>query len=186
MMQVDAGLFPVALHRPFRHPRHGGDLREREPAEELQVDDTRQPGVDGGQFVERIAQRAQIGRVGNGFGDIRANRRDLELAAPLLRLPAAGVVDDEPSHHPRRIRHEAIAIRKRGPLAAGDIQVRVVQERGRAQRHAGAAPGQLPARHAVQLLVQRGEERIGSGAIALLGGSEEGREIGTHSGSLAV
>jgi len=64
MMEVDARLFPIALHRAFGHPRHGGNFPERKAAEELEVDDACQPGVGGGQFVERIAQRNQIGGVG--------------------------------------------------------------------------------------------------------------------------
>jgi hypothetical protein len=54
VMQVEAPLLPAALNRPFRHAPHRGDLREREAAEKLQLDDLRELRLDRGEFVERV------------------------------------------------------------------------------------------------------------------------------------
>ncbi len=50
--QEDARLLPVALHGPFGEALHRGNLDEREAAEELQVDDEREAGIDGAQLVQ--------------------------------------------------------------------------------------------------------------------------------------
>jgi hypothetical protein len=92
-------------------------------------------------------------------------------------LPPARVVDDQPPHHPRRIAHEAVAIRERCTGAAGDVQVGFVQQRGCADGHAGAAPGQLAPRHAVQLVVERRKQLVSRAAVALLSGDNECREL---------
>ena len=114
-----------------------GDLAEREAAEELEVDDARQPR----RRRPRSSSSASLSRLRSsasrhGFGHVGRDRRDLELAAALLRLPAARVVDDQPAHHARGVAHEALAIGKCRALAAGDVQIGLVQQRGRAERHA--------------------------------------------------
>ena len=55
LVQVDARLLPVALHGALRHAPHRRNLREREAAEELEVDDCARAGVDRGELVERVA-----------------------------------------------------------------------------------------------------------------------------------
>src|SRR5690349_11893656 len=39
IVQIQAAFFPAALNRPFRNAAHRRNLGEREPAEELEVDD---------------------------------------------------------------------------------------------------------------------------------------------------
>src|SRR5262249_61163529 len=112
------GLLPVALDGALRDALHAGDLREGEAAEELQVDDGREPRVDGGELVEGVTDASELGTVWHRACDVGRDRRELELAAALLRLPAAHVVDDQTAHHSRRVRHEAVAIRKRRGVAA--------------------------------------------------------------------
>ena len=63
-MQIEAAFFPVALHGPLGDAAHGGDLGEGEAAEELQIDDLGEAGIDLGELVERIADLAQLLRVG--------------------------------------------------------------------------------------------------------------------------
>jgi hypothetical protein len=92
---------------------------------------------------------------------------------PVLRLASPGVVDDRAAHHPGRVAHEAVAIGKRDALATRDVQVRLVQQRGRPERHARRTFRQLTPRHAMQLVVERGVELVRGVAIALLGGSDE-------------
>ena len=99
LMQQQARLGPVALNGALRHLPHRGDLAEREAAEELEVDDLGEPGVDRRQRVLRVADPCQLLAVGHDLGHVGADRGDLELPATLLRVPAAHEVDDQPAHH---------------------------------------------------------------------------------------
>jgi hypothetical protein len=67
--------------------------------------------------------------------DVRAQRSNLELAATFLGMPTPGMIDDQPAHHTCSIPHESCQVRKRRTLSRGDIQVRLVQERGCAEAH---------------------------------------------------
>src|SRR5258706_11248302 len=91
LMQVDARLLPVALHGPLRDRLHRGNFGEREPAEELEVDDLREAGIDGGELVQRLADARELFPVGNILDDVGAYRRDLEQPTALLRLAAARI-----------------------------------------------------------------------------------------------
>ena len=82
-MQVDASLFPVTLNRPFRRAAHRGDLGERKAAEELEVDNLRERGIDLGQLIERVGDAGDLAEVGKALDDVGAQRGDLELAAAL-------------------------------------------------------------------------------------------------------
>src|SRR3954469_8768142 len=89
LKQVDARLFPVALHGPFGYALHAGDLDEGEPAEELEVHDDREPRVDCRQLVERVADPRQLFAVRQRVGELGRERRELEQPSALLRMPAA-------------------------------------------------------------------------------------------------
>src|SRR5690606_16999926 len=84
MVQIEAALLPAALNRPFRYAAHRGDLGEREAAEELQVDDLGEAGLDLRQLVERIADAQQLLGVADAVAVVGQQRGDLEQAAPLL------------------------------------------------------------------------------------------------------
>ena len=68
-------------------------------------------------------------------GDLVAERRDLEVAAALLRLAAARVVDDEAAHDLRGVAHEAAAVGEDRRLAPGDVQVGLVEQGRGPERH---------------------------------------------------
>src|SRR3712207_5542438 len=88
-VEVDAGLLPGALDSAFGDAAHGGDLPEREPAEELQVDHLGEIGIDLGQLLEGVADPGQLLVVGDVTGGLVAvERGDGELAAALLGAPA--------------------------------------------------------------------------------------------------
>lgn len=61
-MEVEARLLPVPLHGPLREALHGGNLRDRKPAEVLEVHQVGQFLVDAGQFVERGAELGELDR----------------------------------------------------------------------------------------------------------------------------
>jgi hypothetical protein len=140
-------------------------------------------GRDRGQagvFVQRACGEAENARAIFGGHDAIVDRRQLESAAALLRLPSADVADDQASHHARGIGHEPRAIRKHGDGAAGDVQIRLVEQRGRAQRRLDV-PGELAAREPVQLRVERREQRFGGARVAAIRRGDDRADLGQRS-----
>src|SRR5215207_4313854 len=130
-MEQQPGLPPVALHGTLGDLAERGDLGEREAAEEVEVHDLRQRGLQRAKLAERVAEsRELLGRAG-GFagGRLFAIERDLELAAALRGAPPAGVVDDQASHRARRVCEEPRAVSERDAVAPSDVEVRLVEER---------------------------------------------------------
>ena len=120
------------------------------------------------QRLERLVQLLDLDRLPIFLQRVRQlgrQRGDLEVAAALLRMAAAQVVDDQPAHGARRVRHELPAIAERQRLAMGDVEEGFVQQRRRAQRDGGSPP-QLALRHPMQLLVQHCEQAIARFHIA--------------------
>ena len=105
----------LPLHGALRDPAHGGDLGEREAAEELQVDDVRELRLRGRELLERLADPDELAVSGGCRAILIVEGRDPETATALLGAAAAGVVDDQPPHHLGRIPHEPSPIGKTGP-----------------------------------------------------------------------
>ena len=143
------------------------------PQKSLGIDDPGEAGVGRLQAFERLAEVGQAVAVGARVRDVGGDGGDLEQATALLRLAAARVVDDQPAHHPGGIAEEAVAVGEGRPLALRDVQIRLVQDRRRAERRARPPLGQLAAGHPVQLVVERREQLVGGRAVAALGGGEE-------------
>jgi hypothetical protein len=101
----------------------------------------------------------------------------MELAATLLRAAAARVVDDEAAHDAGGVAHEARFVGKRGVAASGDLEIRLVQQRCRAERR-GRAARELALREAVQLGVQGFEQPLGCSRVALFRRRDERGERG--------
>src|SRR5215218_6740165 len=108
MAKIDPSLVPVPLHRALARPPETRDLGEGEAAEELEVDDMRDPRLHGGELVERLAEPLDLlGVVRERVAHILAvDRGELEVAAALPGLTAAEAVDDQTAHDPRRIGEE--------------------------------------------------------------------------------
>jgi hypothetical protein len=70
------------------------------------------------------------------------------------------------------------AIREDGARAARDIEIRLVQQRGRADRRAVAVARQLAAGEPVQLRIERREQRLGGARVAAIGGCDERPDLG--------
>ena len=64
LVQVNPSFLPVALNHTLRNRHHRRNLREREPAEEFQVNDAGQGGVGDFEVVEGAAQAGQFVGVG--------------------------------------------------------------------------------------------------------------------------
>src|SRR5262245_40853076 len=77
-IEIQACLLPVALNRPLRRRSHCGDFREGEAAEEFEIDQLRQRRIDGGEFVQRVADRRELLFVGQVY-HIAFDGCDLEV-----------------------------------------------------------------------------------------------------------
>src|SRR6185436_1073714 len=147
--------------RALRDAAHRGNLGEREPAEELQVDDLGQLRFHAGQLVERVADLDQRERFRDAVGVVADERGQLEQAAALLRAATPDVVDDQPAHHPRRVSHEPRVVGEHRPVPPRHRQVGLVEERRDAEPGAGPLAMQLAAGYPVQLGIQGIEQGIG-------------------------
>ena len=59
-MEINAGFLPMPLHGALRYTSHGGDFGEGEAAEEFQIDNLGEPGVDLRELVESVADARQF------------------------------------------------------------------------------------------------------------------------------
>ena len=176
--QEEARLLPVALHRPLGEPCIAAISTNEKPQKNFRSTTSASRGStapSSSSAARALELRRRRGR--------RRRRRfeggDLEGAAALLGPPAAGVIDDERAHHPRRVAHEPRPVRERRAVAPGHVQIRLVQQGGRAERQlaarvgpaaagrAGAARGRAPRtgrpRPAGRLVARRDE--IGNRAV---------------------
>src|SRR5215469_5701709 len=112
-MKINARLFPTSLHRTFREVSQGGDFRESQPTEELQVNKFSKFRLHLRQLIQCIADGREFFRVDETLDCIGFKRSNLELTAALDRVAASGVIDDQSAHHTRRITHEARSVGKR-------------------------------------------------------------------------
>src|SRR5690606_25528969 len=88
---------PLAFDRGRRQLHHFGDLRRRQAAEELELDDAALARVDVGKSVESLVPRNQIHRW--RFADVRLAERDASgVSTALVGGAAARVVDENPPH----------------------------------------------------------------------------------------
>jgi hypothetical protein len=139
----------------------------------------RQARVDRGQPRERRIQAQRFFIQAQAAFDFLGQLGDaVQVAAALLRQALARVVDDDAAHRRRRIGEEVRAIVELRGVAADEFQVRLVHERGGIER-VPVLPGELPARHGVQLLVQGGEHAIERAAISIAGGIQQLGDVGS-------
>src|SRR5262245_7815856 len=98
--QKEPRLTPVVPHGSVRYPAELGDLRELEPAEEVEIHQLGEGRVDVAQRVERLAQTIEALRLEPVAGrpGVAAELGELELAAPLLGAAGPEVVDHETTH----------------------------------------------------------------------------------------
>jgi hypothetical protein len=184
-MQVDARLLPLPLHGALGDAAHRGDLGEREAAEKFEVDDLGERGVDPRQLVECLADPEKLALVGGAVGRGGVDGGDLNPAAALEGMPAAGVIDDHPAHDPRRVPHEARAVRKLQPVLPRHVDVGLVQQGRGAEALGSAVPGELLPCQPVQLGIKRGEQRIRGLGITLVGRLHQGRYGRFHGSPLS-
>jgi hypothetical protein len=167
-MKIDARFFPLALHGPFGDIFHGRDFLKRKAAKELQVHHFRQRRLRLREFIKRVADPSELFAV-HGIFNVGSQRRNLELAAALLSLTAASMIDNQASHDASGITHESVAIRKGGSVLSGDLDICLVQESGSAEGHVRAVSRQFVLSKSVQFCVKRAKQCVGSRSAAAFG-----------------
>ena len=95
----------------------------------------------------------------SGLGE---RQREVESGAALLRVAIARMVYDESSHRSCRITDESRAVGKRARIALAHAEEGFVQQRRRADRHAGVR-AKLRMRETMELGVERREEILRGG-----------------------
>src|SRR5208282_4242437 len=153
-MKIDARFFPLALHGSFGDVSHGGDFLKRKATKELQVHDFRQRRLCLREFVKRLADSSELLAIHRIF-DVASKRRNLELAAPLLSLAAARVIDNQAAHHSSGVSHEPVAIGEGSSVLPGYLDICLMQESGSAEGHVRAVPRQFSLRKSMQFCVKR-------------------------------
>src|ERR1700733_1456978 len=160
-MKVDACFLPITLDGSFAHVLHRCDFCKCKAAEEPQVDDFCEGRFGLGQFFQRVADLRELTAIRRAF-NFGAKRRDFELTAALLRTATSRVINDQTPHYASGIPDKSVSIRKGYSLSAGDFEVSLMQECGRAEAHRGAVPCQFVLGNSAQLAVKGAEQRIRS------------------------
>jgi hypothetical protein len=92
-VKVDTRLLPVPLDGALGDPPHGRDLGQGEAAEELQVDDLRERGVEGAELLQGRTDPGQVVVVGRGIDDLVHEGRDARhnVGPPRLHAVASAL-----------------------------------------------------------------------------------------------
>ena len=94
-------------------------------------------------------------------------------AAALLRVARHRVVDQDVTHRARRHREEMRAVLPRDVIQANELEVRLVRERGGAQRVAGPFVPQRAVRQTAQRVVDQRHEPVERLPVAAAGFAEQ-------------
>ena len=108
------------------------------------------------------------------LGD-RAQRKNDALTRPLLRVPGARVVDEDPPHLGRDGGEEMRAVLPVGSLFAEQASVDLMDERRRLQRMVGALRSQIVLGNAAHLGVDGLQQSAGRGVVAARAGPRGAR-----------
>lgn len=171
-MQVNAGFFPLSLHRAFGHAHHIGDLTEGKPAEKLQVNNLRQRAVHTRQFVESLANSREFLIVADCFFNISGEGCKLETTSSFNRKAVSHVIDNESPHDPRSIGHEAALVWEGMPCLRGHIEVSFVDECGGANAYI-ALTSELALGESMEFLVEKSKELGRASFVTLLCQADE-------------
>jgi hypothetical protein len=79
-----------------------GSLVDGKPAKRTKLDDLRQFGVDLCEAIESLIERQDRHLVGRGYVLGFVDGHAAQTVSPFARAPPAGVIDQDPAHHPRR------------------------------------------------------------------------------------
>jgi hypothetical protein len=126
------------------------------PGEEHQLDDAHELRIHRLEALERVVQVEHVER-GRRAADRVGRERDA-LAAALVRLTAARMVDQHRPHRLAGQREERAAAGRTGRRQSGEAQPGLVHERGRLQRVGRRLIAELTLGEGMQLAVDPGRE----------------------------
>src|SRR5262249_19275949 len=158
------GRFP--LDRRRRDLDDLGRLLDGESRDEPQLDDPDELLVLGREPLEGLVERQDV-EVGGLPGDLLRQGHPLRSSAALGAAARAGVVYQDPPHHPCGQRKELRPAADLEVLDACQPQVRLVNESRGLEGRAGALPAHRPLREAPELVVDLRHQGVETRAPAL-------------------
>ena len=170
---------PVAHHGLRRDAKGLGCFVDAQAAKEPQLDHLRASRVEARQARQGIVERTELRRaVGRWCRkpveiDVGGVRDLLELSAAFGSPLGTRGVDENPPHDPRRHRKEVSSVL---PLQLANVhqpKIRLVHERGRLERMAGALPSHVTAGEPTELVVDERRELIERRLVAAAPGAEQ-------------
>ncbi len=142
-VKVDPRLVPTTAARSSRKGRASPRSRRRKAAEEFQVDNLCKVWFDLANSSSASLMRVSSCHPPRVVDD-SGSRSNLELAAALVSMPAADMVDNQPPHNACGIIHKSRAVRERGIASRRHIEVGLMQKRGRTQAHSRTPAREFP------------------------------------------
>ena len=145
---------PIAANRTIGNAERLGGFFFGHPAEETAFDDLSQALVEGRESFERTVERDECFRsILDGDVDL-IEIEAMPLSAALVGADFSRVLDENAPHRLRRDGEKMRSARESRARLVGELHVRFVHERCRAQRMAGMLEPQLSVRDPPQLVVQ--------------------------------
>jgi ribosomal-protein-alanine N-acetyltransferase len=169
------GSAALTTQRPFRDVEQLGDFAIRQADKELQLDDSRLPGIERRQVRQRVVECEQLFRL-----TISAQRLGVDwlaafrhegierhvdaLAAAFAGAALSRMVDEDLAHRSRGVGEKVGPILPARSRLPEEAHVGLVDERGRLERVAGSFLAHIAARQAAELGVHQLEQlRLGGG-----------------------
>ena len=154
------------------------DLVHRQPGEEAPLDEPGELLVHGAEPVERLVERHELRRalLDRDVGGVEIERPQAGAAPAAHAGTRRGRSGSCASRGPRSRRSAS----GRGPTrrAPRELQVRLVDERGRRERPLGGRLPELPVGDRAQLAVEDRKEPVHGLPVARLGGAQDRRDLG--------
>ena len=152
--------------RSAGHPEDLGDLVVLEAAEEPQLDDPRQLGVDLGELRERLVDGHDVGVARLRLVGHVVEGDPVEAAGALLAAAAPGVVDQHPAHHRGGKGEEVGAALPVDRALIDQPQEGLVHQVGGLEGVAGALAGEIARGQPAELVVDRRQQPVERLAVA--------------------
>jgi hypothetical protein len=149
---------PVALDGTGRAVQDVGGLLNRQAGEEPQFDQPAEWLVNGGKLFERFVQghdfRSLLGDGNFGFVERDVTQRTATLGSGM----PPSVIDDKLTHCPGGECEEVMPVLDREVRMFGELEIRLVHERGGLQRFASRA--ELPVRQMSKLIINQRQQPL--------------------------
>jgi len=173
LLQPPTRLDPFPANRAVGDAEHLRRLFFGEAAEKPELHYLRQTRAEGGKTRERLIQREESRRTLD-HGDLHVVKvHPVQLTPASRRAVPARVVDEDLAHRARCEREEVVAVLPLDALGVDQFQVRLVDQRRRGHRAAGAVAPEVGVRDVAEALVDDREEPVERRRTPLPGVKEE-------------